>query len=138
MDWLYSVDLAAFRLINITLSNPLFDRVMPFFSDNKLFIPAVVILAIALLWKGSARGRIFVLMLLVVISIGDGWICNTLKDTLERPRPFNSVLDAHVLIGKGGVYGNVIRTGLMLNAGKDQVDQMVDAIDAGLALASAR
>jgi 4-aminobutyrate aminotransferase len=41
-----------------------------------------------------------------------------------------------VLIGKGGVYGNVIRTGLMLNAGKTQVDEMVDAIDAGLALAS--
>ncbi len=40
-----------------------------------------------------------------------------------------------VLIGKGGLYGNVIRTGLMLNAGKSQVDEMVDAIDAGLALA---
>ncbi len=42
-----------------------------------------------------------------------------------------------VLLGKGGVYGNVIRTGLMLNAGKTQVDELVEAIDAGLALASA-
>ena len=40
-----------------------------------------------------------------------------------------------VLIGKGGLYGNVIRTGLMLNAGKSEVDEMVEAIDAGLALA---
>ncbi|HEX8341595.1 MAG TPA: aspartate aminotransferase family protein [Tepidisphaeraceae bacterium] len=40
-----------------------------------------------------------------------------------------------VLIGKGGVYGNVIRTGLMLNAGKAEVDEMVEAIDAGLTLA---
>ncbi|MFT3786324.1 MAG: aspartate aminotransferase family protein [Tepidisphaeraceae bacterium] len=40
-----------------------------------------------------------------------------------------------VLIGKGGVYGNVIRTGLMLNASKVEVDEMVNAIDAGLALA---
>ncbi len=38
-----------------------------------------------------------------------------------------------VLIGKGGVYGNVIRTGLMLNAGKSQVDELVEAMDAGLA-----
>jgi len=40
-----------------------------------------------------------------------------------------------VLLGKGGVYGNVIRTGLMLNAGKTQVDELVEAIDAGLAVA---
>ena len=42
-----------------------------------------------------------------------------------------------VLLGKGGVYSNVIRTGLMLNAGKAQVDELVDAIDAGLAVAAA-
>jgi 4-aminobutyrate aminotransferase len=41
-----------------------------------------------------------------------------------------------VLLGKGGVYGNVIRTGLMLNAGKQQVDELVDAMDAGLSLAA--
>jgi 4-aminobutyrate aminotransferase len=41
-----------------------------------------------------------------------------------------------VLIGKGGVYGNVIRTGLMLNAGKSQVDELVEALDAGLSVAA--
>jgi 4-aminobutyrate aminotransferase len=38
-----------------------------------------------------------------------------------------------VLIGKGGLYGNVIRTGLMLNTTKDTVDQLIAALDAGLA-----
>jgi 4-aminobutyrate aminotransferase len=42
-----------------------------------------------------------------------------------------------VLIGKGGVYGNVIRTGLMLNAGKAQADELADALDAGLTVAAA-
>jgi 4-aminobutyrate aminotransferase-like enzyme len=42
-----------------------------------------------------------------------------------------------VLLGKGGVYSNVIRTGLMLNAGKTQVDELVEAIDAGLTVAAA-
>jgi len=41
-----------------------------------------------------------------------------------------------VLIGKGGVWGNVIRTGLMLNATKEEADLLVDAIDAGLTVAS--
>jgi len=41
-----------------------------------------------------------------------------------------------VLIGKGGVYGNVIRTGLMLNAGKTQADELCEALDAGLTAAA--
>ena len=39
-----------------------------------------------------------------------------------------------VLIGKGGLYGNVIRTGMMLNATKDTVDELIGALDAGFAL----
>lgn len=39
-----------------------------------------------------------------------------------------------VLIGKGGLYGNVIRTGMMLNATNDTVDELVEALDAGFAL----
>jgi 4-aminobutyrate aminotransferase len=38
-----------------------------------------------------------------------------------------------VLVGKGGLYGNVVRTGLMLNSSKDTVDQLIEALDAGLA-----
>ncbi len=40
-----------------------------------------------------------------------------------------------VLIGKGGVWGNVIRTGMMLNSTKEEADMLADAIDAGLTLA---
>ena len=39
-----------------------------------------------------------------------------------------------VLIGKGGLYGNVIRTGMMLNATKATVDELIAALDAGLAI----
>jgi 4-aminobutyrate aminotransferase len=38
-----------------------------------------------------------------------------------------------VLIGKGGLYGNVIRTGMMLNSEKEHVDELVAALDAGFA-----
>ncbi len=37
-----------------------------------------------------------------------------------------------VLIGKGGLYGNVIRTGMMLNSTKETVDELVEALDKGL------
>lgn len=38
-----------------------------------------------------------------------------------------------VLIGKGGLYGNVIRTGMMLNSTKDDVNQLIEALEAGFA-----
>src|SRR6201991_305089 len=38
-----------------------------------------------------------------------------------------------VLIGKGGLYGNVIRTGLMLNSTNDTVDELIEDLDASFA-----
>src|SRR3954470_17110723 len=38
-----------------------------------------------------------------------------------------------VLIGKGGLFGNVIRTGLMLNSTRDHVDELIAALDKGFA-----
>ena len=43
-----------------------------------------------------------------------------------------------VLIGKGGLDANVIRLGLPLNAGASDVDELVAALDAGLAFAAKR
>jgi 4-aminobutyrate aminotransferase-like enzyme len=42
-----------------------------------------------------------------------------------------------VLIGKGGLYGNVIRTGMMLNSTKDHVDELIQALDVSFAALSA-
>lgn len=38
-----------------------------------------------------------------------------------------------IVSGGGGLYGNVIRTGLMLNSTKETVDELVQALDAGFA-----
>ncbi|HEX3725796.1 MAG TPA: aspartate aminotransferase family protein [Pirellulales bacterium] len=45
---------------------------------------------------------------------------------------FEETKRQRVLIGKGGLDGNVIRLGLPLNATKDQVDQVAAALDVGL------
>ncbi len=37
-----------------------------------------------------------------------------------------------VLVGKGGLYSNVIRTGMPLIAGREHVDELIAALDAGL------
>jgi 4-aminobutyrate aminotransferase-like enzyme len=62
----------------------------------------------------------------------------------KEPAP-EAVLDVfeetrrqRVLIGKGGLYGNVIRLGPHLNATTEHVDQLVAALDKGLAFAARR
>jgi 4-aminobutyrate aminotransferase-like enzyme len=42
---------------------------------------------------------------------------------------FEETKRRRVLVGKGGLYGNVIRTGLMLNSTKDHVDELIEAMD---------
>ncbi|HLM54719.1 MAG TPA: aspartate aminotransferase family protein [Pyrinomonadaceae bacterium] len=48
-------------------------------------------------------------------------------------RVFEETKRRGVLIGKGGLYANVIRTGLMLNSTTDTVDELIAALDAGFA-----
>lgn len=60
--------------------------------------------------------------------------------TTKEPSPeavlrvFEETKRRGVLIGKGGLYGNVIRTGLMLNSTTDTVDQLVEALDGAFSL----
>ena len=91
MSWLESLDLSLFRFVNLKLSNPLFDAVMPQFAGNAWFVPLAIVLAGWLFWKGGTRARLFVLMLALVIGLGDGFVINTIKKTVARPRPYHAV-----------------------------------------------
>lgn len=102
MAWLQSLDVALLRFINLQLQHPVLDEVMQFVSGNALFLPALVLVGVAFLWKGGVRGRVFLLLLALIVLVGDGAIIAMLKKTIGRPRPFLEVADLHVLGGKGG------------------------------------
>src|SRR6185503_11236091 len=96
MDWIRSLDVAVFRFINLGLSNPFFDRIMPFLSGNSLFVPLLIVLAAILIWKAGTRGRVCVVMVALVVGLGDPLVINSLKHAVGRPRPFKVIADAHV------------------------------------------
>jgi 4-amino-4-deoxy-L-arabinose transferase-like glycosyltransferase/membrane-associated phospholipid phosphatase len=99
MAWVESLDLLLFRFCNQTLRNPVFDLWMPWLSWNSAFPVLVLVLAGLLLWQGGRRGRLFVLFVILAVAIGDGLVCNTLKQALGRVRPCNALADVHLLVG---------------------------------------
>jgi 4-amino-4-deoxy-L-arabinose transferase-like glycosyltransferase/membrane-associated phospholipid phosphatase len=102
--WLHSIDLRLFYLVNHSLSNRCFDRLMPFVSDSPWFACILFCISIFLLWKGGARGRICVLVLLLSVAIGNWLICDSIKHAVGRLRPFHVLTDAHLRVSMGDSY----------------------------------
>jgi membrane-associated phospholipid phosphatase len=100
-NWPQSLDTALFRFINLKLACPALDAIMPKLSSPQLLIPALVVLAALLCWKGGVRGRLFVVMIGLVLGLGDELITANLKGAIGRLRPFYDILDARVLTGRG-------------------------------------
>src|SRR6185312_12044562 len=101
MHWLQALDAWLFHLVNPALSNSLFDVIMPFFSGNHLFGPVALVAGILLIWKGGVRGRICLVVIVLAVALGDSFVVNTLKQAVQRPRPFLTLVDVHVPEGIG-------------------------------------
>ncbi len=104
IGWLQSLDVRLFRLVNSTWSNGFFDWLMPWLSDSPCVTCFFIALAIVLLVKGGARGRLCVLMFVLALGLGDGVLCDGLKHGLQRLRPFRALPDVNVRVGMGGSF----------------------------------
>jgi 4-amino-4-deoxy-L-arabinose transferase-like glycosyltransferase/membrane-associated phospholipid phosphatase len=106
MAALESLDVALFRFGNQSLSNPLFDALMPALSWHPAFPWLVVLVGALLICKGGVRGRLCVLFLVLAVAVADGLICHSLKGLVDRIRPCAALADARVLVGRG-VHGSM-------------------------------
>jgi membrane-associated phospholipid phosphatase len=104
MHWLQALDTSLFYFINHSLSNKLFDWLMPLLSGGngvmQFFVPLAVLAALTAVFFGNARARLCVLMLVLVVALGDPLIINTIKHLVMRPRPCIALSDANVLVGR--------------------------------------
>jgi membrane-associated phospholipid phosphatase len=99
MHWLQSLDTALFHFINGTLANPVFDRIMPLLSGyNVPWLPAVLVGVVWILLRGPVRLKIFTLLAVLIISLGDPLIVGTVKHAVSRPRPFVTLPDARLYL----------------------------------------
>ena len=64
---------------------------MALLSSFPAWVPPLVILIGLLLWRGGFRGRALVLSAALIVGANDGLLSRTLKQLVNRPRPYESV-----------------------------------------------
>jgi membrane-associated phospholipid phosphatase len=101
---LSSLDVSLFHFINSSLSNRWFDQLMPLASDPPGLTLILLLLALALLWKGGVRGRVCVLMFALALLLGNWLVCDTMKNAVGRLRPFRALPGVHLRVGAGGSF----------------------------------
>ncbi|MDD8018340.1 MAG: phosphatase PAP2 family protein [Bacteroidota bacterium] len=107
IEFLYSIDVAIFFFINHTLSNPIFDWLMPFLTDLNKHKPVIVFVAgilIWLVWKGGSNGRATAGLLIVTIILSDQLSSTLIKHLVERVRPCQALNGVRMLVDCGGGY----------------------------------
>ena len=84
-------DQQLFFWINRQAISPCLDQFMPWISDPKAFYPLLGGGSLLLLIFGGFRGRIFLLLMILALAIGDAGIGWTIKRTVHRPRPYQAL-----------------------------------------------
>jgi undecaprenyl-diphosphatase len=103
-ELLQSWDIALFRLINDTWSSAWLDGILSFLADFRLMKwPLMLAVLITLIW-GGFRARLFLFLMLLALVIGDGGINWTIKKSVNRPRPYQSLEDVRRVKREGFSY----------------------------------
>jgi undecaprenyl-diphosphatase len=104
LDLLNSIDITFFHFINGSLSNSVFDFLMPFITDlNKQRI-VLIFVAVILLWmfiRGRRHVRIAAFLLIITIVVSDQLSSSVIKYWLERPRPCYALQNVRLLVSCG-------------------------------------
>jgi len=102
MELIKSIDIWLYYFINVKLSNPVFDAIMPIITELNYWLPVYIIFFVLLLWKGGKKGRIAVLLVLITVLISDQLSSIVLKELIGRLRPCHELSGIHLLVNCGG------------------------------------
>lgn len=97
-EFLQNIDTSLFYFINKTLANPLCDKVMPFITESNHWYLVYIILLGWLFFKGGAKGKVVVIMALLLVTFTDQINSFYIKDFFHRIRPCNALQGVHLLV----------------------------------------
>lgn len=90
MNWLYTIDYSIFYWINSTLSNKLFDLVLPWYRERWIWAPLYLFLLI-FVWTNFPKRRalLFYAGLILTVALSDFTSSTLIKKNVQRLRPCN-------------------------------------------------
>lgn len=104
LEFLNSIDTSLFYFINVTLSNSVTNKVMPFITENNHWLLFYIIILGYIFFKGGKKGKVAVISVLVLIVFADQ-SANFLKDYFARLRPCKALEGVNLLVGCNSLYG---------------------------------
>jgi membrane-associated phospholipid phosphatase len=83
LDWFL------FKIINNSLSNPIFDFLMPLFREKKFWIPLYLLLAFLIIQKFKYQSVAIFFLILFTVLLCDQLSSELIKNIFQRLRPCN-------------------------------------------------
>ncbi len=101
------VDLAILKFFNVSIASPILDGFFVYICDFKIWALPLVLVLMAILWKGNSRGRWMILLTVIAVAIIDPTVYRILKPLFGRLRPCHETALEWIRIvdGCGGRYG---------------------------------
>ena len=105
IDIIVKIDKQIMVFFNKTISNPIFDFIMPIITNQNFLVFSGLILIGYLAYFGGKRGRITIVVLIIAASFSDAICFQVIKPWVGRIRPSHEFYDyINVLVSKGGKY----------------------------------
>jgi len=98
-----TLDIKIFFLINQSLSNPVFDFIMPLITNKNNWVLIIISLLFYLAILNGRRGQIAFVILIITIGFTDSFSSFILKPYIGRIRPSHDIYEyINLLVAKGG------------------------------------
>ena len=105
IDKIVKIDKQIMVFLNKTISNPIFDYIMPIITNQNFLVFSGLILIGYLAYFGGKRGRITIVVLLIAAGISDAICFQIIKPWVGRIRPSHEFYEyINLLVSKGGKY----------------------------------
>jgi undecaprenyl-diphosphatase len=99
MNEILKWDSELFALVNQRWISPALDAVMKAASDFDSWRIPVILIVLAVLWRGSRATRIAIVFAVLAVAASDQMTCSVLKPAFQRERPFRAEPGVRKLIG---------------------------------------
>ncbi len=104
LEFLAGIDKVLFLWINVSLSNPVTDIIMPVLTSDQLLRVMYGAGLACLLWFGDRRLRWLALASAITLLLTDQLSSNLLKGLIARLRPCHLLTSVHLLVDCGAGY----------------------------------